>query len=240
MKKIILMFCISISILSKTIEDYHFIIDSYLVSKNVKNKETIEAYIMKYSKKYNVNPLIVTAMIQQESRFKHNSTSGAGAIGILQLMPFTAKDLGVNPYNLEENIAGGVKYFSYLLEENKRDVPLSLASYNAGLGAVQKYDGIPPYEETQGYVKNIMETFAQLNSTSTTSVFKEVKPYIEVVNTTKKEEFKINPEILESVASVRVNNDIIIEKNNIISYNKGIRFYKAETNETKVEEVINE
>lgn len=216
MKKIILMFCISISILSKTIEDYHFIIDSYLVSKNVKNKEIIKAYIMKYSKKYNVNPLIVTAMIQQESRFKHNSTSGAGAIGILQLMPFTAKDLGVNPYNLEENIAGGVKYFSYLLEENKRDVPLSLASYNAGLGAVQKYDGIPPYEETQGYVKNIMETFAQLNTM-------ESLPRISIET-----DFKINPEILEGAVSIKNNKDITIEENNNISYNKGIRFYKLE------------
>jgi len=113
--------------------------------------------IDKYSQKYNIDKNLVKAVVQQESGFKSNAVSQAGAMGLMQLMPSTAKGLGVrNPFDAEQNIAGGTKYLKNLI--NKYDsVKLGLAAYNAGSGAVQKYGGVPPYKETQNYVKNIIK-----------------------------------------------------------------------------------
>ena len=113
--------------------------------------------IDKYSQKYNIDKNLVKAVVQQESGFKSNAVSQAGAMGLMQLMPSTAKGLGVrNPFDAEQNIAGGTKYLKTLI--NKYDsVKLGLAAYNAGSGAVQKYGGVPPYKETQNYVKNIIK-----------------------------------------------------------------------------------
>ena len=112
--------------------------------------------IDKYSQKYNIDKNLVKAVVQQESGFKSNAVSQAGAMGLMQLMPSTAKGLGVrNPFDAEQNIAGGTKYLKNLI--NKYDsVKLGLAAYNAGSGAVEKYGGVPPYKETQNYVKNIL------------------------------------------------------------------------------------
>jgi len=112
--------------------------------------------IDKYSEKYNIDKNLVKAVVKQESGFNSKAVSSAGAMGLMQLMPATAKDLGVrNPFDAEQNIAGGTKYLKTLI--NKYDsVKLGLAAYNAGSGAVQKYGGVPPYKETQNYVKNII------------------------------------------------------------------------------------
>ena len=121
-------------------------------------KGEILGLIDKYSQKYNLDKNLVKAVVQQESGFNSNAVSSAGALGLMQLMPSTAKDLGVrNPFDAEQNIAGGTKYLKNLI--NKYDsVKLGLAAYNAGSGAVQKYGGIPPYRETQNYVKNIVSS----------------------------------------------------------------------------------
>jgi len=113
--------------------------------------------IDKYSQKYNIDKNLVKSVVKQESGFNSNAVSSAGAMGLMQLMPSTAKDLGVrNPFDAEQNIAGGTKYLKTLI--NKYDsVKLGLAAYNAGSGAVQKYGGVPPYKETQNYVKNIIK-----------------------------------------------------------------------------------
>ncbi|OGH96705.1 MAG: hypothetical protein A2039_01775 [Candidatus Melainabacteria bacterium GWA2_34_9] len=113
--------------------------------------------IDKYSQKYNIDKNLVKAVVQQESGFNSKAVSQAGAMGLMQLMPSTAKGLGVrNPFDAEQNIAGGTKYLKNLI--NKYDsVKLGLAAYNAGSGAVQKYGGVPPYKETQNYVKNIIK-----------------------------------------------------------------------------------
>ena len=113
--------------------------------------------IDKYSQKYNIDKNLVKAVVQQESGFNSKAVSQAGAMGLMQLMPSTAKCLGVrNPFDAEQNIAGGTKYLKTLI--NKYDsVKLGLAAYNAGSGAVQKYGGVPPYKETQNYVKNIIK-----------------------------------------------------------------------------------
>ena len=108
------------------------------------------------AKKYQVDPALVRAVIHAESAFKPGARSKKGALGLMQLMPDTAKDMGVvNALSPEENIQGGVRYLAWLLEEHRGNTLLATAAYNAGPGAVKRHKGIPPYEETQTYVKRV-------------------------------------------------------------------------------------
>lgn len=120
------------------------------------SKNEVLNLIDKYSDKFNIDKNLVKAVVQVESGFNSKAKSPVGAVGLMQLMPSTAKGLGVrNPFDAEQNIAGGTKYLKNLI--NKYDsVKLGLAAYNAGSGAVDKYGGIPPYRETQNYVKKII------------------------------------------------------------------------------------
>ncbi|NOQ76436.1 MAG: transglycosylase SLT domain-containing protein [Methylococcaceae bacterium] len=103
-----------------------------------------------------VDPALVRALIHAESAFNSKATSRAGAQGLMQLMPATAKELGVvNALNPQQNINGGVKYLAKLLRQFKGDIRLATAAYNAGPNAVKKYNGIPPYKETQVYVERV-------------------------------------------------------------------------------------
>jgi hypothetical protein len=97
------------------------------------------------------------ALVYQESRFNPCAKSAAGAIGLAQLMPGTASDLGVSPYEIEENLRGGALYFKRLLGQFHGNVSLALAAYNSGPGNVENYGGIPPFRETQTYVRNITQ-----------------------------------------------------------------------------------
>jgi len=125
-------------------------------------KDQVLGLIDKYSEKYNIDKNLVKAVVKQESGFNSNAVSQAGAIGLMQLMPSTAKGLGVkDPFNAEQNIEGGTKYLKNLISKYD-SVKLGLAAYNAGSGAVNKYGGVPPYKETQNYVKNIMNN-AKIN-----------------------------------------------------------------------------
>lgn len=111
---------------------------------------------------YNIEPRLILAMIQQESGFRTNARSHKGAIGLMQLLPETAKRFGVkNIHNPEQNIKGGVLYLSWLLSQYRGDVALALAGYNAGEKAVDRYQGIPPYKETQNYVKRILKIYGK-------------------------------------------------------------------------------
>jgi hypothetical protein len=117
----------------------------------------IDSYILDSSKRYDIDPLLIYAQMHQESSFKLKATSYKGASGLMQLMPATARRLGVkNIYNPKENIEGGIKYMRWLLDMFNGDVVLALAGYNAGEGAVMKYrNQVPPYRETQEYVRRI-------------------------------------------------------------------------------------
>lgn len=123
-------------------------------------KTPFDETINKAAAKYGVPPKLIKAVIQQESKFKPNAGSNKGAGGLMQLMPGTARELGVsNRFDPEQNIMGGTKYLSKMLRKFNGNIPLALAAYNAGPGAV-KNGQIPPYKETQGYVKNIMAMYA--------------------------------------------------------------------------------
>jgi soluble lytic murein transglycosylase-like protein len=111
--------------------------------------------IIYFSYKYSIDPLLVTALINVESAFDVDAVSSSGAIGLGQLMPSTASGLGTDPRDTFQNIGGCVKYFSNIFNRwngRKDQISLTLASYNAGPGAVARYKGIPPFSETQNYV----------------------------------------------------------------------------------------
>src|SRR5687767_8871795 len=118
-----------------------------------------DQFIEHYSAKYGVDPTLVRAVIQVESDFDPLCVSHKGARGLMQLMPATAKRFGVTKvHDPEQNIHGGVRYLAYLLELFG-DMPRALAAYNAGEGAVMKYGGIPPYQETSTYVVRAMTVY---------------------------------------------------------------------------------
>ena len=124
------------------------------------SKENIETLIEKYAQKNNLDPDFIKAVVKQESDFNPDATSKCGAMGLMQLMPQTAKGLGVtDAYDPEQNIEGGVKYLKSMMNRFNNDPKLALAAYNAGPGAVQRYGDVPPYRETQNYVKNILASY---------------------------------------------------------------------------------
>jgi len=130
------------------------------VNTQTNSKSHILNLVSQISQKHGVDEKLVKALIKQESGFNPKAKSKAGAMGLMQLMPQTAKNLGVkDPYNAVQNVEGGVKYLKSMLNKYNGNVILALAAYNAGPGAVDKYDGVPPYKETQNYVKNILANY---------------------------------------------------------------------------------
>ena len=124
------------------------------------SKTEIMNLIDKTCEKYNVDSKLVKALVQQESGYNVNAKSKVGAMGLMQLMPQTAAGLGVkDPMNPEQNIEGGVKYLKSMLDKFHGNKILALAAYNAGPNAVSKYNGVPPYKETQNYVKSILSMY---------------------------------------------------------------------------------
>lgn len=127
------------------------------------SRSEINDLITKYSDKNGLDEDFVKAVINQESGFNPNATSHCGAMGLMQLMPSTAQGLGVkNAYDAEQNIEGGTKYLKGLMDRFNNDKSLALAAYNAGPNAVKKYGGIPPYAETQNYVKSVLSKYDRM------------------------------------------------------------------------------
>lgn len=137
---------------------------------------SIDSYIVESSRRYNIDPLLIYAQMHQESSFKLKALSYKGASGLMQLMPATARRLGVtNIYDPKQNIEGGIKYMRMLLDMFNQDVNLALAGYNAGEGAVMKYGNqIPPYNETREYVRRISSRYSSISNPSMGRVAKRV------------------------------------------------------------------
>lgn len=117
------------------------------------------SHIHKAAQRHGLDPKLVQAIIKAESDFQANVVSCKGAVGLMQLMPATSKDMGVsNPYNPKENIEGGTKYLAQLLQRFGK-LKLAVAAYNAGPANVEKYGGIPPFKETQTFVARVMDYY---------------------------------------------------------------------------------
>jgi soluble lytic murein transglycosylase-like protein len=121
-----------------------------------------DAEIGAAASKYGVDPALVRALIAQESGFDPTATSPAGAQGLMQLMPATARGFGVtDPYDPAQSIDAGTRYLGGQLDRFGGDVRLALAAYNAGPGAVERFGGVPPYAETQRYVENVLAHYQE-------------------------------------------------------------------------------
>ena len=146
--------------------DFQKILDSSVSNSRHSTEASraeIDGLINKYAEKNGLDSDFVKAVINQESGFNPNATSRCGAMGLMQLMPSTAEGLGVtNAYDAEQNIMGGTKYLKGLMDRFDNNKSLALAAYNAGPNAVKKYGGIPPYAETQNYVKKVLSNYDRM------------------------------------------------------------------------------
>lgn len=163
MKKLLFLILFSLQVLS--VPNYIY---EHMKNDNPKLKdgeiEWIYNKVNEYSIKYNIDPILVIAVMDQESSYNHKTVSSAGAMGLMQIMPETARELKINPYKAEENIEGGIIHLKQMLDRyhGKYKIHYGLAAYNAGAGAVKKYKGIPPYRETQDYVRKVVKNYNKL------------------------------------------------------------------------------
>ena len=139
----------------------------YIKSRNTVNVRDYDKIITRAAGKYNLDSALIKAVIKAESNFNHKAVSPAGAKGLMQLMPQTASALNVeNVFHAGDNIEGGARYLSYLLKLYGGNKKLALAAYNAGEGAVAKYNNsVPPYRETQNYVRRVLSLYDSYSKT---------------------------------------------------------------------------
>ncbi|WP_311195308.1 lytic transglycosylase domain-containing protein [Moraxella nasovis] len=135
---------------------------NHLLVSTLSTPTTYDTLIIAAAQKYGVDPALIKSIMHAESSFNPQARSAVGAMGLMQLMPDTARSMGVtNAWDITQNIDGGVRYIAWLQKRfTNRD--LVIAAYNAGLGNVQKYGGIPPFRETQNYVKKVNTLYRTL------------------------------------------------------------------------------
>lgn len=143
-------------------------------TKMEERAQTYLPIVQQYAQHHEVDSLLVKAIISVESCFDAYAVSRVGAQGLMQLMPATADEVGVyNAFNASDNIRGGVRYFRMMLDRFDDNTELALAAYNAGPKAVERYGGIPPYKETQSYVKRVMANYVRYRDQATTTASAE-------------------------------------------------------------------
>jgi soluble lytic murein transglycosylase-like protein len=132
---------------------------------------SLEQQIKDAAQRSSLDPALVKAVIQVESNFKSNATSQKGAKGLMQVMPQTAQTQGIQePYHPIDNLMGACDYLRKLINQYRGNIELALAAYNAGPGNVRKFGGIPPFKETQTYVKKVMAIYRDLKSDASESL----------------------------------------------------------------------
>ncbi|MDR7544980.1 MAG: transglycosylase SLT domain-containing protein [Armatimonadota bacterium] len=145
------------------LDSYRTLAKHYNSSLSVVESDAIARAILGYSRHFNLDPRLVVALIAVESGFQPRALSRAGAMGLGQLMPGTARALGVNPWDPVQNVYGAIRYLRGNLDQfGWGNTHLALAAYNAGRGAVERYEGIPPFAETQWYVANVTSLYRRL------------------------------------------------------------------------------
>jgi len=146
------------------------------------NREKIEQMIREVSARYRVDPALVRAVMQTESNWNSSTVSRRGALGLMQLVPGTAQQLGVNnALDPKQNLDGGVRYLHTLLERYNGDLDKALAAYNAGPGAVDRAGGIPRYRETRDYVQKVTDSYFRPGSDRLPRAFEERRPIYRAV-----------------------------------------------------------
>lgn len=130
-------------------------------------EKMLEPYITTLASEHGLDPKLVKAVIKAESAFNPSATSPKGAMGLMQLMPGTAMDMGVqDPYHPVQNLKGGISYLREMLRLFDNNLVLALAAYNAGPNAVKQYGGVPPYEETRQYIQRVLQYYSHYSKTS--------------------------------------------------------------------------
>ncbi len=127
------------------------------------NVDTVKAAIVKYSVEMGVDPAITLSIAKIESGYRHDLKSPYGAVGVFQLLPSTARRMGLNPYSLDDNIKAGIMYYKSMYQMFG-SMQLAVAAYNAGPVNVKKYNAVPPFRETQRFVSNIMSSYHYLKA----------------------------------------------------------------------------
>jgi soluble lytic murein transglycosylase-like protein len=140
----------------------------------------LEGTIVHHSMRHRLDPALLSAVIKAESDFDPSAVSRAGAIGLMQLMPRTAEKLAIeDPFDPDENIAGGARYLRYLLDRFSGNLPLALAAYNAGVTRVERYDALPPIRETRRYVKKVLRYYRMFGDRRFSEPY-SIKPFTSV------------------------------------------------------------
>ena len=153
-----------------------------LSAAELANRGKIEEMIREVSARYRVDPALVRAVMQTESNWNSSAVSRKGALGLMQLVPGTAQQLGVNnAFDPKQNLDGGVRYLHMLLERYNGDLDKALAAYNAGPGAVDRAGGIPQYRETRNYVQKVTDSYFRPGSDRLPRAFDERRPIYRAV-----------------------------------------------------------
>ncbi len=156
---------------------------------------TIKQLIVKHSMELGLDPALALSIAKAESGFCHEKRSRYGAVGVFQLMPRTAQRMGYNPYNMHENIKGGITYYKKMYQMFGT-TELALAAYNAGPGNVKKYNGIPPFSETRRFVSSIMSNYNKLKLHPDPAIAQYENAIKEISNEISEEDFRMQQDAI--------------------------------------------
>jgi len=213
--------------------------------------KSLEDIFQNVSAEYGVPVKLLKAVAQAESSFDTNAVSGCGASGIMQLMPETAKSLGVEDvFDAEQNITGGAKMLAYLLDDYGGNTTLALAAYNAGSGAVAKYGGVPPYAETQNYINKINGILGGELEADTTNISIEKNTSVAAANPTLDPTTNTTVSLKTKPVTIQSTQSQAAEAFSYERYLKFLKLYEklasttfestnSETDDSKIEEQVN-